>query len=493
MNPSIEQINKEKAIKARKNLMNLTIEDLEFANEYSRQVYDRVGNGNTKGYGAEPPENDLNLLSQAVYKGRNDIPGYQLLEAIPTIGIYKQIASNTIVIAVRGSADLQDWKTNAQLPFNNLVNTSRYKTDKEFVMNAIQKYGDGNDVYITGHSLGGQVAEQLKRDFEQIKSGVTFNPAFESKDLLNLEESTVKRRYTAEDPLGILGRNIKGAEVEDKRNLLEKKKDDLMNYLNPFQPSFLSRKLKGHKLTEFESRKKGGMEHGSHMTDAEMAAYKEQIEKEWKELYGKPATGLVNLIQSELSNPSLHLPAEIIPIVQNFVDNKVGGDLENQLKFIIRFMADYNKTSILIGQKVFKKLYEDLGISTEKVPNTDPNSIFTGAMAAIPVLPWNYIPKFQDELDMLNKLIKEKDKKFVIAFGKPDGYALHAIIIKKKGYNKNDAVVEAVKFKTSKGLFMRETKLSYRFRNIPKTKFDPKTFRTKKINKDISLVYGQLK
>ena len=77
--------------------------------------------------------------------------------------------------------------------------------------------------------------------------------------------------------------------------------------------------------------------------------------------------------------------------------------------------------------------------------------------------------------------------------GKSDGYALHAIIIKKKGYNKNDAVVEAAKFKTEKGLFMRETKLSYRFRNIPKTKFIPKDYRTKKINKDISLVYGKLK
>jgi hypothetical protein len=79
------------------------------------------------------------------------------------------------------------------------------------------------------------------------------------------------------------------------------------------------------------------------------------------------------------------------------------------------------------------------------------------------------------------------------ARGKPNDGELHAIIIKKKGYNKNDAVVEAVKFKTSKGLLMRETKLSYRFRNIPKTKFDPKSFRSKKINKNITLVYGKLK
>ena len=80
-----------------------------------------------------------------------------------------------------------------------------------------------------------------------------------------------------------------------------------------------------------------------------------------------------------------------------------------------------------------------------------------------------------------------------MAMGKPNDGDLHAIIIKKKGYDKNDAVVEAAKFKTSKGLLMRETKLSYRFRNIPKTKFNPKSFRSKKINKNITLVYGELK
>jgi hypothetical protein len=88
---------------------------------------------------------------------------------------------------------------------------------------------------------------------------------------------------------------------------------------------------------------------------------------------------------------------------------------------------------------------------------------------------------------------KKELKKELEGTGKDDGYALHAIIIKKKGYNKNDAELEANKFKTEKGMFMRETKLSYRFRNIPKTKFEPKTYRTKKINKDISLIYGKLK
>ena len=259
MNQSIEQINKEKAKKGLENLMNLTIEDLDVANDYSEEIYKKLGYGGFKGYGAEPPEVELNKLAQAVYKGRNDIPGYELLESIPTIGVYKKIADNTLVIAVRGSADTQDWITNAQLPFNNLTNTQRYKTDKEYVMNAIAKYGQGNDIYITAHSLGGVIADQLKKDFEQIKSGTSFNPAFQAKDLLNSDESKVKRKYTAEDPLGIVGRFLKGAEVEapkkNETSLFQKG----LNYLSPVSSAydFLGRKLKGHKLTEFESREGG--------------------------------------------------------------------------------------------------------------------------------------------------------------------------------------------------------------------------------------------
>ena len=40
---------------------------------------------------------------------------------------------------------------------------------------------------------------------------------------------------------------------------------------------------------------------------------------------------------------------------------------------------------------------------------------------------------------------------------------------------------------------MRETKTSFRFRNLPKGHFNPKSYRTKKINKNVSIVVGHLK
>jgi pimeloyl-ACP methyl ester carboxylesterase len=74
---------------------------------------------------------------------------------------------------------------------------------------------------------------------------------------------------------------------------------------------------------------------------------------------------------------------------------------------------------------------------------------------------------------------------------------LHAIIFKKPktgNLTLEDVIEHSQQFIKKKGKpFIRETKQSYRVRNIPKTKFDKETFRTKIINPHISLVFGQLK
>ena len=155
---------------------------------------------------------------------------------------------------------------------------------------------------------------------------------------------------------------------------------------------------------------------------------------------------------------------------------------DEKVKLIIRLLLKNNnkKLNSDLTNKV-RDLGDELGVNL--------NASSSGIMANL-----IKIPEYNVEVaDFESFTPSEHKKPIVIALGKSNDGDLHAIIIKKKGYNKNDAVVEAAKFKTSKGLFMRETKLSYRFRNIPKTKFEPKSFRTKKINKNISLVYGKLK
>ena len=77
--------------------------------------------------------------------------------------------------------------------------------------------------------------------------------------------------------------------------------------------------------------------------------------------------------------------------------------------------------------------------------------------------------------------------------GNPDGYELHAVIVKKPISLEELQKIHSEFIKDKKKTFIRETKLSYRLRNIPKQRFIKDSFRTKKINKEISLIFGLLK
>lgn len=76
----------------------------------------------------------------------------------------------------------------------------------------------------------------------------------------------------------------------------------------------------------------------------------------------------------------------------------------------------------------------------------------------------------------------------------PEGvYGLHAVIIKKPiDLDEAKRIAKDI-IKDNTKTFYRETNQSYRFRNISKQKFIPKSFRTKKIRgRPISLVFGEL-
>ena len=69
-------------------------------------------------------------------------------------------------------------------------------------------------------------------------------------------------------------------------------------------------------------------------------------------------------------------------------------------------------------------------------------------------------------------------------------YAIASVIIK-KNVSPEEALDHALNITKKKKIKMTETKKTYRFRNLPKTKFSD--YRSKKINKNITLVFGELK
>jgi hypothetical protein len=72
-------------------------------------------------------------------------------------------------------------------------------------------------------------------------------------------------------------------------------------------------------------------------------------------------------------------------------------------------------------------------------------------------------------------------------------YAMHAVIIHKKGVSLEEAKKWAEDIiKDPKKHYYREDSESWRWRYYPKTYFDPKTFRSKVVNDKITLVFGKL-
>ena len=74
-----------------------------------------------------------------------------------------------------------------------------------------------------------------------------------------------------------------------------------------------------------------------------------------------------------------------------------------------------------------------------------------------------------------------------------DRFKLHAVVIKKPISITAAKKTAADIIKDPSKRFYRETEGSYRFRNIPKTKFEKGTYKSKVINPNTTLVFGRIK
>jgi len=133
------------------------------------------------------------------------LDGFQLVVNTATFDAYLDEQTKTLLISARGTADTQDVKADAALALNALTSTSRYQQDKRVMDSIVARYSPSvYSYYITGHSLGGAIDNQLKRDYPFIKEAVEFNPAFQPKDLVS-RQGGIKRYYTKTDFLYKLG------------------------------------------------------------------------------------------------------------------------------------------------------------------------------------------------------------------------------------------------------------------------------------------------
>jgi len=131
-----------------------------------------------------------------------------------TFDAYLNIKTKSILIGIRGTADAQDIKADAALAVNALTTTLRYEHDKNVLKQLLIAYPVPEySYYLAGHSLGGAIDTQLKRDFPFLKDSIQFNPAFQPVDFMR-SPSDILRYYTRTDFLYRLGgRNLPNVRV----------------------------------------------------------------------------------------------------------------------------------------------------------------------------------------------------------------------------------------------------------------------------------------
>jgi hypothetical protein len=123
-------------------------------------------------------------------------PGWNFMAGTPTIKIYNR--GNTMLVAVRGTADNRDILTDLTIAAQDMANQPRYTQDRDFIRQFQTQYPSGQYTYLlTGHSLGGAICDQLMRDGIGLQA-ITFNPAVQ-KNAYNSQNN--KRIYQSEDPL----------------------------------------------------------------------------------------------------------------------------------------------------------------------------------------------------------------------------------------------------------------------------------------------------
>lgn len=130
------------------------------------------------------------------------IDDYRLVHNTPTLKAYRN--DNNMIIGVRGTYDMRDVKADAALAAGRLRYTQRYRDDSDTLKQLLNRYH--GDVTTASHSLGGAIADKLGNDYhDRVRGGISFNPAYDTKQLVTGGRSDIQRYYARKDPLSYLG------------------------------------------------------------------------------------------------------------------------------------------------------------------------------------------------------------------------------------------------------------------------------------------------
>lgn len=198
------------------------------------------------------------------YKKGNDIQqiihcngiNYKLIFTNETLKVYLDKINKNIIISFRGTQTFRDVVADVKIGLNLLHKSKRFIEDENSILKNVFSIYDPMeyDYYVTGHSLGGSLANIFRKKYNLfIRGGITFNSAFQPMSLIN-QDSEIKKLYISDDPLyrngGYLYRNKKVFNYKPNRI------NGFFNFAKKvFFPNTLGRlNTDAHKLTNFNNR-----------------------------------------------------------------------------------------------------------------------------------------------------------------------------------------------------------------------------------------------
>lgn len=181
-------------------------------------------------------------------KATPNIDGFINIYDGPTIDAFLNKQNKEIIVGIKGTTlNASDLMADLKIIGNNLNKSDRYIKDLGQFKLLIQKYPPSEySYYLSGHSLGGAIVKEFKREFPFIKQAQTFNSASQPMDLVS-QDNNILDNYIDKDFLyNLTGRFIKNKRVYPYKS---KATSGVFGWLKQkATPTFIN----AHKLEQFE-------------------------------------------------------------------------------------------------------------------------------------------------------------------------------------------------------------------------------------------------
>ncbi len=205
--------------------------------------------------GGAPSNRVYYKASKSSYENKAipNIDGYVNIYDGPTIDAFLNRENKEIIVGIRGTTlNPNDLVADIKIIGNNLNRSSRYIKDLGQFKLITEKYPPSEySYYLSGHSLGGAIVKEFKREFPFVKEGQTFNSASQPMDLVS-QDNNILDNYIDKDFLY----NLTGRFIKNTR-LFKYKPKETKGVFGWLKQKITPNMINAHKLEQFDFMGKG--------------------------------------------------------------------------------------------------------------------------------------------------------------------------------------------------------------------------------------------